>query len=126
MEPISGKFWWLVLITVIWPVAHVLVFLVRFQRVSADVIVQSLVFLPLGFLSALVLLRLLPKAVDRRQKTAVVAGYIVASPVAFIGSLLGGLMVTPLLGATIFGLIPLAVGMAIGFYVVKLSAASAA
>ena len=69
----------------------------------------------MGAVTALVMLLLWSKAWTRQQKRRVALGYLLASPVALIGSLLGGLMMPPLLGALLFGAGPLLAGMLIGF-----------
>lgn len=80
---------------------------------------ESLTFLPLGFLSALIFNFLRSKSKSDSQKKAVLIGYVVAFPVAFILALFSGLIFTPILAVTIFGLIPLVIGMGIGYLIKK-------
>lgn len=102
-------------LTALWPGLHLLLFLVRFQRLPPGGFSETLVFVPMGAVTALVMLLLWGNAWTRQQKRRLVLGYLLASPVAFIGSLLGGLMMPPLLGALILGAGPLLAGMLIGF-----------
>ena len=78
---------------------------------------DALVFLPMGAISGGLLLYLLDLATTRQQKLLSAAGYLMASPMAFAGSLGGGLLLPPLIGATLFGGLPLAGGAIVGYYV---------
>jgi len=102
-------------LTALWPGLHLLVFLFRFERLAPGGFSDVLVFVPMGMIAALVLLLLWGRAGSRPQKRRVALGYLLASPVAFIGSLLGGLMMPPLPGTLLFGAGPLVAGMLIGY-----------
>ena len=78
-----------------WPLMHVLVFLLRFGSMPTE---SSLIFLPMGIVSAVVLVFLVKKAGSRKRKRRTVIGYLLASPFAYIGSLFGGLMSPQLAG----------------------------
>lgn len=108
---------WLISFTFIWPLAHLALFLIRFSKLPANMISESAVFIPMGFLSGLFLLYMLQKSTDSKQKKGAVSGYVAAFPVAFIGSLLGGLLITPWIGTLIFGFLPLLFGIYLGYKV---------
>jgi len=111
----SHLFYLLVIpITFAWPLVHVIIFLLRFGRMPTD---SSLIFLPMGIVSAVVLVFLVKKAESRKRKRSTVVGYLLASPFAFIGSLTGGLMLPPLPGTLIFGALPLVLGTSLGYKV---------
>ncbi|MGR3310295.1 MAG: hypothetical protein ACUZ77_05910 [Candidatus Brocadiales bacterium] len=95
-----------------WPLVHIIVFLLRFGRMPTD---SSLIFLPMGIISAVVLVFLLKKGESSKRKRSTVVGYLLASPFAFIGSLTGGLMLPPLLGTLVFGALPLVFGTSLGY-----------
>lgn len=106
---------WALPIALLWPVANLIIFAIRFGHLPATLISESLVFLPMGLVSALVLLFLLNKASNPGRKTSTIIGYIIASPVAFLGALMSGLILPPVMGTLIFGTIPLILGTVIGF-----------
>ena len=102
---------WLTLLTLLWPIIHVVVFLVRFGRLpTTDGSWLGLEFLPMGFVGAYVVLNLIEKAESAAQKWLVAAGYLLISPVAFTLSLGGGLIIHPVIGATLLGGGALAIG----------------
>jgi hypothetical protein len=121
MDRKIGRRWlWLIALTVAWPALQFLIFLVRFGRLSGALMLDSLSFAPLGLLSGLLLIILCSRAGSALGRNIVIAGYVIATPAALVTSLLGGLIWTPVVGVTIFGLIPLAVGMYVAFAVAKL------
>ena len=111
----KATYWIVALLTVGWPLAQLGIFAARFGKLTTDILVESLVFAPLGFVSSLVLVGLLGASKHRRQRQAVILGYAVASPFALLASLLGGLILVPIVGATVAGLIPLSAGMLAGY-----------
>ncbi|MQC27108.1 MAG: hypothetical protein DWG76_06650 [Chloroflexi bacterium] len=102
-NPIKA-FVWIGMFTLLWPLTHFVVALMRF---GADFQVQASEFLPLlpmGALSGGLLLYLISIAENKQQRTLAVLGYVVASPVGFIGSLGGAQLLPPVvLGATLLG-----------------------
>ena len=105
---------WFFLLSLIWPLMQILIFSLRFQRLP-DNIWESLYFLPMGILSAAFLLFLMDKTADRTARVSTVVGYLVACPIALVGGLSGGLILSPLLGVTLFGAVPLMLGTAVGY-----------
>ncbi len=64
----------------------------------------------MGILSAIILVFLLKKSETTNRFKWTAIGYLLATPQAFIGSLIGGLMLPPVLGTLIFGGGPLVIG----------------
>lgn len=110
------KVLWFVLLSVLWPLLQIVVFYVRFQRMPPE---PGFVFLPLGILSALLFLFLWEDA-WQRQRVGLVIGYLLATPVALVSSLMGGLLSTTW-GPTVFGAIPLMVGIGLGYVIAGVS-----
>ncbi len=106
---------WLAPVALVWPALHLAVFALRFGRLPLGGPLEGLVFLPMGAVSGLVLLVLLQVSRSRRQAALTVAGYALAAPLAFLGSLLGGLALNPLPGTIIMGALPLVLGAATGY-----------
>jgi hypothetical protein len=75
----------------------------------------STVFLVPGLLSSLVLVFYVLRARTSMQRGLTVAGYVISLPVALVGSLSGGLVLTPLLGATLYGVILSSIGTGVGY-----------
>jgi hypothetical protein len=105
---------WLVALALAWPTLHLALFLLRFRRLPDEGVGSALIFLPMGVVASLGLGLLLLVAHDARGRGAILRGYLLASPVAFVGSLVGGLMLPPLAGTILFGAGPLLLGAALG------------
>ncbi len=105
----------LVCLTVAWPAIQLVVFWVRFNRLPAGGPAESLVFAPMGLVAGCVAVWLWVRATTRRQRWRVVVGYVIASPIALLGSLLGGLVLSSVWGPFVYGGIPLVAGSVIGF-----------
>ena len=103
--------------TVLWPLIHYLVFVIRFPNGVIEP--SALVFAPFGAVAGGFLAYWLKEAQSQQQRLLVVLGYLVASPLAFIGSLGGGLVLSPYIGVTIFGALPLILGCFFGFQLGK-------
>jgi len=79
-----------VLLTLVWPAAQLLVFLLRFGELPPGGAAEGLVFVPMGLVTAIAAVWLWGRAESSRRRRLVLVGYIAASPFAFIGSLVGG------------------------------------
>lgn len=101
-------------LTLLWPFSQLAIFIISFGGEFAPDVQGSVVFLPAGFLTGLFLLWHYAKATSSIERKCIFGGYIFALPVALYASLLSGLILQPLLGATIFGLIPIMIGVWIG------------
>jgi hypothetical protein len=108
-------YWLIIPLTLVWPAIHLLVFGLRFGRLPVEMVRLSAVFLPLGLISSLIFLYFLGRARAGAERRAVIAGYIIAFPFALLGSLAGGLVLTPIAGVTLFGLVPMLVGILGGY-----------
>lgn len=108
---------WSISVALIWPVVQIMIYTVRFGSPSLEVLSSSVIFLPMGFVSAIILICLLDRSGTRSQKASTIFGYLLASPFALIGGLLSGLMFPPLVGTLIFGTIPLTIGTVIGYLI---------
>ena len=108
---------WVLLIAFAWPLTQILIYLVRFGEISGSVVGSSLAFLPMGLASAAILVLLFERSTNIYQKACTVFGYVLASPFALMGSLLGGLVAAQVLGTLIYGTVPLMIGTVIGYVV---------
>lgn len=102
--------------TLMWPLIHYLVFVLRFPGGVMEP--SALIFAPFGAIAGGFLAYWLKEAQSQQQRLLVVLGYLVASPLAFIGSLGGGLL-SPVIGVTLFGALPLILGCFFGFQLGK-------
>lgn len=100
--------------TISWPLLQLAVFWLRFGAPPKALVIQSAVFLPMGFLGGIAAVVFLTLAKSTRQKRGVLWGYLAASPFAFLGGLVGGLF-SVTFGPLLFGGIPLVIGCAVGF-----------
>jgi hypothetical protein len=98
-----------------WPALELAVFLLRFGHLPPNGLSEALVFAPMGLAAGLVAAILLNRSTTRGQRRAVLVGYLVASPFAFLGALLGGLVIPGFWGPIVTGAIPLALGCLTGF-----------
>ena len=101
--------------TLAWPVLQLTVLWLRFRELQPNGPVEALVFAPMGFAAGLFAAILMNRASSKRQRRFVVSGYLVASPIAFIASLVSGLTLPGAWGPLVFGGTPLILGCAIGF-----------
>ncbi len=102
--------------TVGWPILELMIFGLRFHAFPPGGPLESLVFAPMGLASGVVLAVLWTKAGSSRQRHFLVTGYLVASPFAFLGTLISGLLLPNALGPLVFGTPLLAAGCLIGFF----------
>jgi hypothetical protein len=113
----SATIYWLILpLTLLWPAAHLVAFALRFGNLPIEMVRESLAFVPVGFISAVMLVFCAGMASRGKWRAITIAGYAVAFPFGLVFSLLGGLVVVPILGATLFGLVPMLLGILGGFF----------
>jgi len=108
---------WSLPIALAWPVMQNILFFMRFGHLPLNVFASSFVFLPMGFLSAIILIFLVERSGSRSHKASAALGYVLASPFALLASLFSGLLVMPLLGTLIYGTVPLMIGTFIGYVI---------
>lgn len=100
-----------------WPALELAVFWIRFHRFPPNGPTEALVFLPMGLAAGLVAAAWMLGSSTARQRRCVLWGYLLASPIAFLGALLGGLVLPGVWGPLVTGAGPLAIGCAVGFVV---------
>lgn len=106
---------WLIPLTLLWPVLQWLVFLIRFGEIPGNA-TDFLTFLPMSLIAGAMFLALWVRTSGGSQKTCLILGYLFSSPIAFVGSLLSGLVVRPIIGTLLWGAGPLVFGMLIGIF----------
>ena len=115
---------WLIPLTLFWPVLHLLVFGLRFGSLPSGGVPFFLVFLPMGLVSGIVFLFLWTRTAKRPHRVGLMLGYLFASPIALIGSLLSGLVYQPIIGTLLWGAGPLVIGMLggvlVGYFLAKI------
>lgn len=102
---------WIALAVVVWPLGHLLLFLIRFQRLPP--LGELVYFMPTGLLGALGVHLLVSRSGSPGQTTSIVLGAALLAPFAMLGNLLGGLMGP--VGVTVYGLVPLTTGAVLGW-----------
>lgn len=114
MKRAVSMFLWIGFLAIIWPLTQYLVFILRFPGNMPEP--SPLIFLPMGAISGGLLMYLVEISRNPQQRLLTVLGYALASPLAFIGSIGGPLIFEAVLGATLFGVLPLAIGSLAGFW----------
>jgi hypothetical protein len=104
-----------IVLTLFWPAAQLLVFLLRFGQPPPGGPAESLVFVPMGLVTGITAVLLWERASSSPRRRLVVVGYVAATPFAFIGSLVGGLVLPGVWGPLVFGGAPLIAGCYIGY-----------
>lgn len=100
--------------TVLWPLIFITEHMLRFPGTQVDYF-GALIFVPMGAIAGGLLAYLLSKAPAGPHKLLILLGYLIACPIAFLGALGGGLFLSPLVGATLIGAFPLALGSWLGY-----------
>jgi len=100
-----------------WPLLELAVFWLRFRHFPPRGAAEALVFVPMGLAAGLIAALLMLRASTSRQRRFVLWGYLAASPFAFVGALLGGLVVAGVWGPLVGGAIPVAFGCVAGFLI---------
>lgn len=102
-------------LTLAWPLLQVLILAVRFgdeALINAqDEVAPYVLF---GFLSGVALNFSLARETTRTMKVGVVAGFVLAIPVAQWATVLGGVAFPPFLGVPLAGLVAQFLGVAVG------------
>ena len=109
----------LVASTVAWPAIQLAVFVLRFDKLPPGGWTEAFVFVPMGFASGAVAALLWTVAKSPRARRAVLIGYLAASPLAFLGGLLGGLFLPGFWGPLLLGGLPLVAGCIVGLLVAR-------
>ena len=108
----------LLLLILFWPTLHVIIFFLRFGDITLSILSEIGYFIPYSVLAALLFMYYVKK-IDKGKTRYLLMGYFIASPFAFFGSLAGGLIFDPVIGVTLFGFIPLAIGMSLAYLIIR-------
>jgi hypothetical protein len=103
---------WMLFLTLLFPITNLVIYTVRFQAPDGRLYLESLVFAPIGLIGGLIFFYFYDKAHRRVQKNSIIAGFLLAMPLAALGGLMGGLL--GLVGTIVFGALPLAAGIVLG------------
>ena len=106
---------WSIPIALAWPLTQNMIYAMRFGKFSIDALSSSLVFVPMGIISAIILIFLLDRAETMNQRICTVFGYLLATPFVYFGSMLSGMLLTPLLGTLLYGAIAFTIGTVVGY-----------
>jgi hypothetical protein len=98
-----------------WPTLELLVFWARFGQLPPGGAADALVFAPMGLASGLILAALLAGSSSARQRRFALSGYLLACPLAFLASLVSGLLLPNVWGPLLFGVPVLAAFSAVGY-----------
>ena len=104
-----------ILLVVLWPLVYWVSNYVWFGAVDPIAVHELVVFIPMGVISALAVA--MPQ-LSRRYSGCLMAGllgYLIATPIAYIATLYGGLILNPWLAATLLGSLPLLTFTFIGY-----------
>lgn len=112
---------WSIPIALAWPLTQNMIYAMHFGRFSIDAFNSSLVFVPMGIISAIILIYLLDRAETMNQRICTIFGYLLATPFVYFGSLLSGILLTPLLGTLIYGATALTIGTMVGYVIGSLT-----
>ena len=112
-----ARWWWIIPLTLLWPLLHLLVYFIRFGEMPLRLIRGMYVYLPMGLVAAIAFVLLWAFADTRARKAGIILGYLIAGPFSFIGSLFSGLVWTPILGSLCYGATPLLAGMVLGYFI---------
>ena len=105
---------WILFLALLFPIINLIVYTVRFHIPDSRLYLESLVFAPIGLIGGLIFFYFYDKSHSPVQKKAIIAGFLLAMPLAVLGGLIGGLL--GIAGAIIIGALPLAMGVLLGNY----------
>ena len=113
----SRSYLWSLPIALAWPVVKTLIFFYRFEELPFQILKSSLIFLPVGLISAVALIYMLERAGSINRKVSTVFGYLLASPFALIASMFSGFLLPSLISPLFYGALPLVLGAAVGYII---------
>ena len=103
------------LLVILWPIVYWVSNYLWFGAISHVVVHELVLFLPMGAVGALgVIIPLFSKRYEGQLMSGML-GYLVATPIAYLASLYGGLILPPWLATAILGGVPLLVFTFIGY-----------
>lgn len=111
------SYWWLIPLTLLFPVVEVIIFLLRGYPFSNELLLSSLYFLPVGLASGYLLIYLLRKQMGNSKYGIFLGiGYFVGAIIAILAMIYGGLYLDPLTNIVFLGIIPVIICTLIGYY----------
>lgn len=109
------NWFWIIILTLLMPLAQIIRVVVGFGPLTSDDILSSLVFAPVGLVGAWVMFWYIDKAQSASQKRATIIGFIFFFPISFYLALFSA-MAFYWLGPLIFGIPSLVIGTAFGYW----------
>ena len=92
MQEKKVPYWRAVLIGLLMPVLQIIIFYIRFQRVNQDSsLLDYILFFLAGTVGGLILIGLMRRSQSQAAKWMVVTAFILATPIALTGMIVGGL-----------------------------------
>lgn len=117
MEKKNISYLWLIPIIIMFPLIQIMVFTLRFNRLPDDVLNSSLAFIPLGLVSGIIMIILLNYVDSKKKRKSIIIGFLVATPISIVISLLAGLIAPSIVATTLIGTIPLLIGILAGYLI---------
>lgn len=102
---------WFFAAMILWPLAHLIVFLARFR--SLPPLFELLWFVPTALVGAYAVHLLMLRSRSAGQTASLVVGAVLFAPLALIGNVMGGLLGP--IGVTLYGAAPLTAGAVLGW-----------
>ncbi|MEK6221753.1 MAG: hypothetical protein N2D54_05855 [Chloroflexota bacterium] len=108
---------WILPLSFVLPITQLVIFFARFKKLPPGGLAEAFVFFPGGLLGAWGVITLMQRSVSMKAKNKVVEGFLYAVPFALLGGLMAGMILTPLVSATLAQAIPLILGAYLGYRV---------
>lgn len=97
-----------------WVLIQELIFYIRFGRFNFENFLDLVVFFLAGLISGGILLFVLSKSKDSRQRKGTIIGYLMSLPLTWLLCIIGGLILPPYVGVILFGIVLPSIGILIG------------
>lgn len=112
---------WAIPLAFLFPIIQLAIYYIRFGSPShmsdTALFIESGYYVPMSLLSGIALIYYLKKCYTKVEKNLTILGFVFSFPFAILTSLTSGLLLPPIIGITIFGTIPLIIGIITGNYV---------
>lgn len=107
---------WLLPALLVYPLIQNIVFFIRFKRLPLHIILNSIIFLPMGLICGAYFIYMSNKSTSIKQRKKMIIGLILSIPFSVIFSIYSGLIVPPVIAVAVFGTSPLILGIFLGSY----------
>ncbi|MCG8326783.1 MAG: hypothetical protein MI974_03805 [Chitinophagales bacterium] len=97
-----------------WVLIQELIFYFRFGRFNFENFLDLVVFFLAGLISGGILLFVLSKSKDSRQRKGTIIGYLLSLPLTWLLCIIGGLILPPYFGIILFGSVLPLIGVLVG------------